>query len=379
MNTRRLAQGGGLSNREAIVAVSVALLTGAISTLALRSPPAAVPGQPGEPGALVGREVRWRMPVAFGTNLPGLGDNALYVAEQIRTASGGNLRLDVFEPGELVPPFGITEAVRDGKVEAGYTWLGYDQGKKSWTSLFGAVPFGMEPWEYTAWWYHGGGRELAEELYAGFGIGVLLCGLIGPESAGWFRDEISSLEDIRGLKIRFAGIGGTVLQRLGASVTMLPGGEIFQALEKGAIDASEFSMPAIDQRLGFDRIVRFNYYPGWHQPFTAFHLAVNPAAWSALSDAQRALVETSCTAGVTRNLARGESLQGRALQDFRESGVSVSRLPEEILRELQRMSNIVLDEEARRDSGFRRVLASQRSFSAEYQSWKSLGFLPRDF
>ena len=138
-------------------------------------------------------------------------------------------------------------------------------------------------------------------------------------------------------------------------------------------------MPAIDQRLGFDRIVRFNYYPGWHQPFTAFHLAVNPAAWSALSDAQRALVETSCTAGVTRNLARGESLQGRALQTFRESGVSVSRLPEEILRELQRMSNIVLDEEARRDSGFHRVLASQRSFSAEYQSWKSLGFLPRDF
>jgi TRAP-type mannitol/chloroaromatic compound transport system substrate-binding protein len=376
MNSRQPAERGGLSNREAIVAVVVALLTGAIASLALRSPPAAAPEGP-RAGST--RAVRWRMPVAFGTNLPGLGDNALYVSGQVRAASGGSLRLDVFEPGELVPPFGITEAVRDGKVDAGYTWLGYDQGKNSWSSLFGAVPFGMEPWEYIAWWYHGGGRELAQELYAGFGIEVLLCGVIGPESAGWFREEITSLEDIRGLKIRFAGIGGTVLQRLGASVTMLPGGEIFQALEKGAIDASEFSMPAIDQRLGFDRIVRFNYYPGWHQPFTAFHLAVNPTAWAALSDAHRALLETGCTAGVAWNLARGESLQGRALQAFRDSGVSVSSLPEEILRELQRVAEIVLDEEAERDSGFRRVLASQRRFSAEYQGWKSLGFLPRDF
>ena len=375
MNARRPPR-GGLSNREAIVAVSVAGVTGLIASLALRSAPA--PPQ-GEAGTRVGREVHWRLPVAFGTNLPGLGDNALYVAEQVRAASGGSLQLEVFEPGELVPPFNITEAVRDGKVDAGYTWLGYDQGKKSWSSLFGAVPFGMEPWEYIAWWYHGGGRELADELYADYGIGVLLCGVIGPESAGWFRSEISSLQDIRGLKIRFAGLGGMVLQRLGASVTMLPGGEIFQALEKGAIDASEFSMPAIDQRLGFDRIVRFNYYPGWHQPFTAFHLAVNPASWSALSDAQRAVLETSCTAGIARNLAHGEAIQGRALRTFQDRGVSISSLPEEILRELQRMTEIVLEEQAQRDLGFQRVLASQRSFSAEYQSWKSLGFLPRDF
>jgi len=203
--------------------------------------------------------------------------------------------------------------------------------------------------------------------------------VIGPESAGWFRSEIESLEDVRGLKIRFAGLGGMVLQRLGASVTMLPGGEIFQALEKGAIDASEFSMPAIDQRLGLDRVARFNYFPGWHQPFTAFHLAVNPDSWKALSDVQRAIVETSCTAGVARNLARGEALQAPALQTFREHGVVVSSLPEEILRELERVTDFVLEEEAQRDAGFRRVLASQRRFSAGYRSWKSLGFLPRNF
>jgi TRAP-type mannitol/chloroaromatic compound transport system substrate-binding protein len=372
-------RGRGLSNREAVVAISIALITGLIASLALRAPSKPSPDTADTAGTGIARNVRWRIPVAFGTNLPALGDNAVYVAEQVRAASGGSLQLDIFEPGELVPPFGITEAVRDGKVDAGYTWLGYDQGKLPWSSLFGAVPFGMEPWEYIAWWYHGGGRELADELYGDYQIQVMLCGIIGPESAGWFRNEISSLEDIRGLKIRFAGLGGRVLQKLGASVTMLPGGEIFQALERGAIDASEFSMPAIDQRLGFDRIVRFNYFPGWHQPFTAFHLAVNPASWSELTDPQRAILETSCTAGIARNLAHGEAIQGEALRAFRQRGVTVASLPDDILRELQRVTDLVLEEQAQRDEGFRRVLASQRAFSAEYASWKSLGFLPRDF
>jgi TRAP-type mannitol/chloroaromatic compound transport system substrate-binding protein len=323
--------------------------------------------------------VRWRLPVAFGTNLPALGDNVLYVSEQVKAASNGSILLEVYEPGELVPPFSITEAVRDAKVDAGYTWLGYDQGKLPWSTLFGAVPFGMEPWEYMAWWYHGGGRELAEELYGGFGIRVILCGIIGPESAGWFREPIDDLEDLRGLKIRFAGLGGMVIQRLGASVTMLPGGEIFQALEKGAIDATEFSMPAIDQRLGFDRIVKFNYFPGWHQPFTAFHLAVNPAAWAELASHQQAVIETSCTAGITRNLAHGEAIQGEALRRSREKGVHVMSLPDDVLHELARISQEVLEEQAQLNADFGRVLDSQRTFSDDYQGWKRVGFLPRDF
>jgi TRAP-type mannitol/chloroaromatic compound transport system substrate-binding protein len=317
--------------------------------------------------------------VAFGTNLPALGDNALYVSERVRIASGGRMQLEVFEPGELVPPLSITEAVMDGKVEAGYTWLGYDQGRIPWSALFGAVPFGMEPWEYIGWWYHGDGRSLAEELYGDYGVHPILCGIIGPESAGWFREEIRSLDDIRGLKIRFAGLGGKVMQRIGASVTLLPGGEIFQALEKGAIDATEFSMPAIDQRLGFDRIVKNNYFPGWHQPFTAFHLVVNPKKWRSLSDTQRGLLETSCTAGVTESLAKGEALQGAVLVEFQKKGVALRSLPEEILLELRSISIEVLEEEADRDPAFRRVYESQKSFSADYQRWKSLGFLPRDF
>jgi TRAP-type mannitol/chloroaromatic compound transport system substrate-binding protein len=368
----------GLSNREAGVAVVAALLVGIVASLALRSPSSE--GAAGS-GSTAGIEQRqhWRLPVAFGTNLPALGDNALYIAERIGSASGGSLTVEVFEPGELVPPFSITEAVRDGKVEAGYTWLGYDQGRLPWSSLFGAVPFGMEPWEYTAWWYEGGGRELAQELYAEWGVHVLLCGIIGPETAGWFREPVDSLDDVRGLKIRFAGLGGIVMQRVGASVTMLPGGEIFQALEKGAIDATEYSMPAIDQRLGFDRVARFNYFPGWHQPFTAFHLAIDPERWQALSDPQRAIVETTCAAGVTRNLARGEALQGAVLAASGAKGIQVRTLPDEILQELRRVAGEVLEEQAEADDDFRRVLESQRAFSSEYRNWKGVGYLPRDF
>ena len=222
------------------------------------------------------------MPVAFGTNLPALGDNIVFVSDALKAASGGAVQFKVFEPGKLVPPFSITDAVKDNKVPAGYTWVGYDQGKIPSAPLFAARPFGMEPWEFTAWWYEGGGKELGEEVYAAHGVHPVLCGIIGPETAGWFREEITSLDDLKGLKIRFAGLGGKVMQKAGASVTLLPGGEIFQALEKGAIDATEFSMPAIDQKLGFNKIVKINYFPGWHQTYTSFHLVVNKEVWEGL-------------------------------------------------------------------------------------------------
>ena len=138
-------------------------------------------------------------------------------------------------------------------------------------------------------------------------------------------------------------------------------------------------MPAIDQRLGFDRIVKFNYFPGWHQPFTAFHLAVNPAAWAALASHQQAVIETSCTAGITRNLAHGEAIQGEALRRSREKGVHVKSLPDDVLHELARVSKEVLEEQAQLDANFKRVLDSQRKFSDDYKGWKRVGFLPRDF
>ena len=366
----------GVSAGEAAVAVVVALAVGAVASLALRPASRAV-GE--ERGAAASTTIRWRLPISIGTNLPGLGDNALYLSERIAATSGGRVQLEVFEPGELVPAFSVIEAVSQGKLNVGLTWLGYDYGRVPASVLLGAVPFGMEPAEYLAWWDYAGGRELGEALYHGDSVHPILCGLIGPESAGWFRDEIRTLDDLRGLKIRFAGIGGKVLQRLGASVTMLPGGEIFQALEKGAIDATEFSMPAIDERLGFERVVSNNYFPGWHQPSSSFHLVVHLPVWESMAAADRALLETACAATVSNGMAKSESLQGAALRGFAERGVATRTLPEPVLRELERITIEIEDEEAAANADFAAILESQRAFRSDYRGWKTLGFLPRDF
>jgi len=360
-----------MSNRAALVAVLTAFAVGLLASLSLRpaSPAARTSAQS---GALP--SIRWRLPSAFGTNLPALGDNVVEVSERVRAASGGRFDIEVFEPGEVVPAFDIVNAVRDGKVQAGYTWLGYDQGKLPASVLFGAVPFGMRPWEYAAWWYEGGGSALALDIYGRYGVRPILCGLIGPETAGWFRVGIETPEDLAGLKIRFAGLGGKAMQRLGASVTMLPGSEIFQALERGAIDATEFSLPVVDARLGFDRVARINYFPGWHQPFTAFHLVVAQNEWARLDTQARATLESACTAGVIRNLARAEAIQGPVLAEMGDRGVEARSLPPAILEALAEASAEVLAEEAAADADFARVLAAQRAFSADYSRWQDIAY-----
>lgn len=369
-----------ISNRAALFAVVTAFVVGTVGTLAIR------PVHAPDAGSLASAQtqtsparIAWRLPIVFQTTMPVLGDNPVYLTQMIKAASGGAIDLQIFEPGEIVPAFSITDAVRDGKVSAGYTWLGYDQGKIPASPLISAVPFGMEPWEYTAWWYEGNGRQLTEALYQRYNIHPILCGITGPETAGWFRRRIDSLDDVKGLKIRFAGLGGQVIERLGASVTMLPGGEIFQALEKGAIDATEFALPVVDQSLGFNRVAPYNYYPGWHQPFTSSHLVVNLAQWQTLSATDQAMLELGCTAAVTRNLAQAEALQGEVIEGFADIGVSAEILPEPLLRELNNVSDQILQEEADRDPDFAEILASQKAFRSQYAQWKSRAYLPRDF
>jgi TRAP-type mannitol/chloroaromatic compound transport system substrate-binding protein len=372
-----------MSKPEALVAVVVAFIVGVIGSLSLRPASNAagdVTGFRGTESTIQANTegqtslLRWRLTSAFGTHLPVLGDNPVRVAERLRAASDGRIDWTVDDPGEVVPAFSIVDAVRVGKIEAGYTWLGYDEGKLASSVLFGAVPFGMTPWEYSAWWSRAGGRELAQEIYRPLDIEPIHCGIIGPETAGWFRHEIHRPEDFEGLKIRFAGLGGRVMQKLGASVTMMPGGEIFQALEKGAIDATEFSLPEVDSRLGFDRVATFNYFPGWHQPHTAFHLVVHKPTWDALPASTRAMIEIACGDGVYRNLADAEATQGPVLADFASRGVETRILSAELMQALERATHEVLAEEAARDPDFARVFAHQRAFRADYARWRQLAY-----
>ncbi len=323
--------------------------------------------------------VRWRVPIAFPSSLPALGDNMPWVAEQITAATDGRIEMRVIEPGEMVPALELSEAVGQGQVTAGYNWLGYDQGRIPSSPLFSAVPFGMEPIEYIAWWRHAGGRELAEEIYGKINVMPILCGMTGPETAGWFKEPIEGAGDIEGLKIRFAGLGGQVLESLGASVSIIPGGEIYQSLERGVIDASEFSQPVVDQRLGFHQIAPYNYFPGWHQTFTAFHLVVNLDEWNGLAAADQALLRLTCTAGAIDNLSNSEALQGEIIAGFEDQGVTATRLPEDVLREFQTATLAVLEGQAEADADFARDYESQQAFAADYKYWKELGYLPRDF
>lgn len=205
-----------------------------------------------------------------------------------------------------------------------------------------------------------------------------LCGIIGPETAGWYKSPITSLDDYNGMKIRFAGLGGKVLEKLGASVTMMPGGELFQALEKCTIDATEFSMPAIDQILGFDQIVKNNLFPGWHQPFTAQYMLINGKEWGSATAAQKALIESACTAGVMRGLAEGEYKNGKVLAKLAESGVNIGQIPIDILRELKGITDQVLAEESAGDADFKRVLQSQQEFQKDYVIWYERAYLPTE-
>lgn len=323
--------------------------------------------------------VRWKVQSVFGTHLPALGDPIAQVAKQLKQASDGSVQFKVYEPGKIVPPFAISEAVKNKQIPAGLYLLGYDQGKIPASGLFSNVPFGMEPWEYASWWYEGEGQKLAQDLYAKHNIHPVLCGVIGPETAGWFREEMKSIDDFKGLKIRFAGLGGQVLQKAGASVTSMPSGEIFPALEKGAIDATEFSMPAIDQLLGFDKVAKNNYFPGWHQTFTANHLIVNKEIWDNLDSSKQAMIDMACTAGTLRALTRGESLQGAIVNGFKEKGVTARTLNDKLLTDLKGLTNQVMQEQSAKDADFKRVYESQQAFMLEYKSWKKLAYLPRNF
>jgi TRAP-type mannitol/chloroaromatic compound transport system substrate-binding protein len=369
----------GFSFSAGILAIVTALIFGVVISLAIRPPGKALDRAAAANEGDEREQVRWRVPSAFGTNLVVNGDMIVHLAGQLLSASGGSIKLEIFEPGELVPAFSITDSVKDNKVPAGFTWVGYDQGKIPASSLIAAVPFGMEPWEFMAWWYEGGGRQLGEDLYLEHNVQPVLCGVIGPETAGWFLHPIKSLEDFQGLKIRFSGLGGKVLQRLGASVTLIPAGEIFQALEKGAIDGTEFSTPVVDRMLGFDRIAKFNLFPGWHQPSSGVHLLVNLEVWNGLREDTREMINMACESNTAYGLARGEALQGEVIQNFPAIGVSAETLPREVLEVLRETTQEVLAEEAAADPHFAKILASQKAFSATYRYWKQLGYLPRDF
>ncbi len=321
------------------------------------------------------KKVRLQVAGAFPSSTGLLGPTQTYLVDTLRKVSGGSIDAKFFEPGALVPASQYFDAVANGSLDSAWTVTGFFTGKDIAFAMYASVPFGPEAGEYMGWMNHGGGRQLYDELHAKYNIVALPCGLIAPEASGWFRKEIKGPEDLKGLKMRFFGLGANVMQKLGVATQLLQAGEIFQALQLGTIDATEFSMPVMDLTLGFHQVAKHYYFPGWHQMSTINSLYVSKAKWAEFSDTQKEQVRVACDSTMLRQFVEGELVQGKAIKEIESKGVTLHYWPKEMI-ELYRKAWIeVAKEQTEKSPEFKKAWDSYSAFRADYKVWKDYGYL----
>ena len=320
-------------------------------------------------------KVRWKMQSSFGGKLSVIGEGGPRFSENVKVLSGGTLNIKFYEPGALVPALEVFDAVSIGSIDAAWTASGYHTGKFPALSFFTAVPFGPPAAEYLAWIFYGGGREIYESVYAEHGITARHCNLLAPESSGWFKKEIKSAEDLKGLKMRFFGLGAKVMTKMGVSTQLLSAADIYPALERGVLDAAEFSMPSIDLDLGFHEVAKHYYFPGWHQQTTVLELIMNTKKYDALSDQHKAIIDIACGEGIHWGFVRSEGLQFKAMRELEKKGVTIHRWPDEFLKTIKAKWMEVVEEESAKDPLFKKTYDSYTAFRKNYKYWADHGYL----
>lgn len=275
--------------------------------------------------------VRWRLASSFPKSLDTIYGGAEFFARQIKTVSGGKFEVSVHAAGELVPAFGVVDAVQKGTVEAVHTAPYYFFDKNETFAIGSAIPFGLNSRQMTAWTFHGNGLRLMREFYAGYNIINFACGNTGAQMGGWFRKEIKALSDMKGLKMRIGGFGGKVLERLGSVPLNIPGGEIYQALEKGTIDAAEWIGPYDDQKLGFNKVAPHYYYPGWWEGGLQLDLFINQKAFAALSPEFKAMVNIASMAAHVDMQAKYDAKNPAALKQLVSAGAKLRPFPADVM------------------------------------------------
>ncbi len=318
------------------------------------------------------RVYRWTLVTTWPKNLPGLGRAPEFFAEKVAAMSNGRLQVKVFGAGELVPAFGVFDAVSQGAVEMGHGAAYYWKGKMPSAPFFTAVPFGLTAQEMNAWLYFGGGLELWRELYAPHGVVPFPAGNTGVQMAGWFNREIRSVADLKGLKMRIPGIGGEVFSRAGGTAVTIPGGELYTSLQTGVVDAAEWVAPYNDIALGLHEVTRYYYYPGWQEPGPTLELLVNARALASLPDDLRAIVEVAARAANQEMLDEYTARNDAALQDLLARGVDVRPLPVDVLRALKRASDAVLADITARDPMARKVYESWKPFADSVRQYHGI-------
>ncbi|MFG1359562.1 TRAP transporter substrate-binding protein [Xanthobacter pseudotagetidis] len=290
--------------------------------------------------------IEWRMVTAWPKNLPGLGTGAERLAQRITKMSEGKLAVKVFAAGELVPGLQTFEAVQNGTAEIGHDTPGFHLGKNRAFGYFFGVPFGMAYVEHVAWLYHGGGQQLWDELSAQYGLKSFAIGNIDTPPFGWFKKPVNSVADLKGLKMRMPGLGAEMIRRVGMVPTILAPGDIFAALQSGALDATDFTGPANDMALGFQQVCKYYYWPGVQKPGAVQQVIISKAKYDALSPTLQEVVTVACQAGNQDMLAEYNWINAQALKALTEKhGVEARKLPDDVLIALGTAAGEVLKEE----------------------------------
>ena len=313
---------------------------------------------------------KWRMVTSWPKRLPGPGMSAERIAERIRALSGGRLDISVHAAGEVVPAFEVLDAVGNGVADIGHTASFYWQGKMPAAAFFTTVPFGLTPGEHVAWVDAGGGQALWDELYAPFGVKPFMAGNTGVCMGGWFRREIKSLADLRGLKLRTLGLGGEVYRRLGVTPQTTPPAEILVSLQSGVIDGAEFVGPGTDIALGLYRVAQSYYYPGFNKPNGTGECIVSLKAWNSLSDELKAIIAHACAAEANYALAEMERLNAQSLVVLvNEHNVKLAAFPEDLISAARSQASEVVGELAGRSAITGKVHASYAAFRERTAPW----------
>ncbi|TFY96848.1 TRAP transporter substrate-binding protein [Ramlibacter rhizophilus] len=313
--------------------------------------------------------IRWRLASSFPKSLDTIYGAAETFSKAVRTMSGGKFEVSVHAAGELMPAFGVVDGVQNGTVEAAHTAPYYFFGKDECFALGCAIPFGLNSRQMTAWIYEGNGGKLMREFYAKYNIINFAGGNTGAQMGGWFRKEIKSMADVKGLKFRIGGFGGKVIERIGGVPQNIPGGEIYQALEKGTIDAAEWVGPYDDQKLGFNKVAPFYYYPGWWEGGPQLDFFIGQKAFDALSAENKAIVEAAAAQAHVTMQARYDALNPGALKQLVGAGTKLRPFPNDMMSAAFKEAMGLYEELGSKNESWKKIYADYARFRADQNLW----------
>ena len=316
-----------------------------------------------------GAAIRWRLASSFPRSLDTIFGAADVFSKKLKEMSGGKFEISVHAGGELMPPFGVVDGVQQGTVECAHTAPYYFFGKDETFAMDCAIPFGLNSRQTTAWMYEGNGLKLFREFYKNYNIVNFPMGNTGAQMGGWYRKELKSLADIKGMKMRIGGFGGKVLERIGGVPQNIPGGEIYQALEKGTIDSVEWVGPYDDQKLGFHKIVKNYVYPAWWEGGPQLTLYVNSKAWDSLSTEYKAMLECAAATAHTDMQAKYDAKNPLALKELVASGVKLQRMPKDVMDAAFKGANDLYNELSQKNANWKKIYADFSAFRKDQNLW----------